>query len=214
MTGKDTAMLGQLSGVVGAMDLLGTFVFGLSGAMLAVRRDLDLFGILVLSLVAATAGGAVRDVLIGATPAAFLIDQRYFLAALLAGVVVFAAHAPIERMTRPVMVLDALGLGLFAVTGAQKALAYDLGSMGAVWIGVLTACGGGALRDVLVAEVPRVLREEIYALAALLGALVVVLGHWAGWPAGATAVVGAMLASAWRIVGVYRGWQVPRARRR
>ncbi|QOL83201.1 trimeric intracellular cation channel family protein [Pseudooceanicola spongiae] len=196
------------------MDLLGTFVFGLSGAMLAVRRDLDLFGILVLSLVAATAGGALRDMLIGATPAAFLSDQRYFVAALLAGVVVFFGHAQIEKLTRPVMVLDALGLGLFAVTGAQKALAYDLGPMGAIWIGVLTACGGGALRDVLVAEVPRVLCEEIYALAALLGALIVVLGHGAGWPAGLTAVCGAALASAWRIVSVYRGWQVPRARKR
>lgn len=194
-----------------ALDLLGIFAFGLSGAMLAVRRGLDLFGIMVLAGAAALAGGIMRDLLLGATPPAALQDSRYLIAALASGAVVFFAHRQIERMDRPVMVLDALGLGLFAVAGTAKALDYGLGPLPALALGVLTAVGGGALRDILVAEVPRVLREEVYALAALAGAGVVVAGAWVGLPQVPVAIAGAALAFALRLLSVWRGWQAPRA---
>jgi uncharacterized membrane protein YeiH len=194
-----------------ALDLLGVFVFGLSGAMLAVRRGLDVFGILVLALAAALAGGMMRDVLLGAAPPAAFQDSRYPLAALAAGAVVFFAHRQIDRAARPVMVMDALGLGLFAVAGCRKALDFGLDPLPALGLGVLTAVGGGALRDLLVAEVPRVLREEVYALAALAGAAVVVAGRHFALPEVAVAVAGVVLAFAVRVISVWRGWSAPRA---
>lgn len=193
------------------IDLTGTFVFGLSGAMLGVRRRLDVFGIAVLSVVTAMAGGMIRDALLGATPAAALNDPRYLWCALAAAALAFFGHQQIERLSKPVMVLDALGLGFFAVSGCTKALSFGLSPVPAMLLGVLTGVGGGALRDLLVAEVPRVLREEIYALAALLGAAAVVLGAGLGLPAAPVAAGGVALTVAMRILSVRRGWHLPRA---
>jgi uncharacterized membrane protein YeiH len=204
-------MMTDIPSLMVALDLVGTFVFGLSGGTLAVRRRLDLFGVLVLSVAAALAGGMVRDILLGATPPAALRDERYLLAALGAGGAVFLFHPLLERLGKPVMVLDALGLGLFAVTGCRKALAFGLDPVAAIMLGVLTAVGGGALRDLLVTEVPRVLREEIYALAALVGATVVVVGDGLGFPDAAVAVAGVAAAFILRVVSVARGWSAPRA---
>jgi len=193
------------------LDLAGTFVFGISGALLAVRRGLDLFGIAVLALAAGLAGGMIRDVLLGATPPTALADPRYLLTALAAGVFAFFAHRLVERVAKPVMVLDALGLGLFAVSGCTKALLFGLGPLPAVLLGIVTAVGGGALRDLLVAETPRVLREEIYALAAMVGAATVVAGAALGLPEGWTAGAGILACFALRVVSVWRGWRAPRA---
>ena len=168
----------DLSALPGALDLLGTFVFGLSGGLLAVRRGLDLVGVLALATAAALAGGMLRDVLLGATPPAALAQSRYLLTAGGAGLAAFLAAPLFERLGKPVVVLDALGLGLFAVTGCRKALDHGLDPLACLLLGVLTAVGGGALRDLLVAEVPRVLREEVYALAACLLRLVSVARGW------------------------------------
>jgi uncharacterized membrane protein YeiH len=193
------------------LDLLGIFAFGLSGAIVAVRRRLDLFGVMVLALAAGLAGGLLRDIILGDLPPAALDDTRYLLAALAAGPTVFFGHRLIARLSKPVMVLDALGLGLFAVSGCRKALLFGLDPLPATILGVLTAVGGGALRDLLVAEVPRVLREEVYALAALLGAAVVVLGLHVGLPDLWVATAGVALTFLLRLVSVWRGWQAPRA---
>lgn len=193
------------------LDLLGTFVFGLSGATLAVRRRLDVFGLGVLAVAAALAGGMLRDVALGATPPAAFADPRYLYAALASAVCVFFGHRLIERVRKPVMVLDALGLGLFAVSGCRKALFFGLDPLPAVLLGILTAVGGGALRDILVAETPRVLREEVYALAALAGAAIVAAGASLGTPPAVTAAVGVAAAVVIRIVSVWRGWSAPRA---
>ncbi|WP_372399097.1 trimeric intracellular cation channel family protein [Azospirillum sp. HJ39] len=201
----------DLSTLLMAMDLVGVFVFGLSGGTLAVRKKLDLVGVMVLSLAAALAGGVVRDLLIGALPPASLGDDRYLLAALAAGLAAFLFHRPINRLGKPVMVLDAAGLGLFTVAGCSKALAYGLSPLPAALLGVMTACGGGAVRDLLVAEVPRVLREEIYAMAALLGAAVVIAGQRLELPPVPVAVVGVLAVFTLRVVSVLRGWSAPRA---
>ncbi|SFQ06514.1 trimeric intracellular cation channel family protein [Tranquillimonas alkanivorans] len=195
------------------LDLLGTFVFGLSGGMLAVRRELDVFGITVLAVAAALAGGMLRDIALGATPPAAFADGCYLVAALGSALCAFFGHRLIARLNKPVMILDAIGLGLFAVSGCGKALSFGLDPLPAVVLGILTAVGGGTVRDVLVAEVPRVLREEVYALAALLGALVVVLGAALDLNEGWTAAAGVAAAAAFRIVSVWRGWQAPRAPR-
>lgn len=201
----------DLSPILLAMDLTGVFIFGLTGGTMAVRRQLDIFGVLVLSVVTALAGGLMRDVLIGAIPPASLHDDRYLIAALLSGLFAFFFHPLINRLDKPVMVLDAAGLGLFAVAGCAKALNFGLTPVPAVLLGVLTACGGGVVRDVLVAEVPRVLREEIYAVAALLASVIVIAGAQLGLPRAPVAVAAALAGFLLRVVSVRRGWSAPRA---
>lgn len=195
-----------------ALDLTGTFAFAISGATLGVRRQLDLFGVLVLAFAAATAGGIARDVLIGATPPAALVDWRYLAVSICAGLVTFYGYRRVERLSHPVQLFDAIGLGLFAVTGAQKALAFDLGPSGAVLLGMLSGIGGGIARDLLVAEIPNVLRREFYAVAALVGAACVVVGAALGWPATPTAVAGASTCFVLRYLAIRRNWQLPVAR--
>ncbi len=201
-----------------ALDLCGTFVFALSGAAVGIRHRLDLFGVLVLSFLAATAGGITRDVLLGATPPAAILDWRYPAVSILAGLVTFLWYPirdryPIEdRLRKPVLVLDAAGLALFAVAGALKALAFQLGPVAAVLTGVLTAVGGGVVRDVLVREVPTVLQpSELYAVAALVGAGVVVGGRMLGFPSDVTVLAGAGACFGLRLIAVRRGWRLPTA---
>ncbi|WP_119717967.1 trimeric intracellular cation channel family protein [Cognatilysobacter tabacisoli] len=191
------------------LDFIGTFAFAISGALVAVRHRLDLFGVLVLSFAAATAGGIVRDVLLGATPPVALVDWRYFGVSVMAGFLTFYRHAQVERMRNPVQLSDAVGLGLFAVLGADKALAAGLGPVAAVMLGVLSGVGGGIARDVLVAQVPSVLRRELYAIAALAGAVVVVVGDALALPAAPVAVAGAALCFALRWLAIRRGWRLP-----
>ncbi|WP_112311626.1 trimeric intracellular cation channel family protein [Pseudogemmobacter bohemicus] len=193
------------------LDMTGTFVFGLSGGMLAVRRQLDLFGVIVLATAAATAGGAIRDMAIGDQPAAVLRDPSYLLVTFAAGLTAFFLHRLIERASRPVMLLDALGLGTFTIAGTQKALIFGLHPASACMIGVLSAVGGGVVRDLLVTEIPRVLREEIYAVAAIIGAVLVVLGDRSGWPPLATAAIALAATFLIRILSVRLGLRIPRA---
>jgi uncharacterized membrane protein YeiH len=191
------------------LDLAGTFVFALSGAAAGVKNRLDLFGVLVLSFAAANTGGIIRDLLIGAVPPAALSDGRYLAVSLLAGVITFFWYRGIDRLRSPVLVFDGAGLALFAVSGAQKALAFGLGPVMAALLGMLTGIGGGMARDVLLAEVPAVLRSEIYAVAALAGATVVVIGDTLELPPVATTVAGALLCFGLRVVAIRRGWHLP-----
>ena len=194
------------------LDLIGTFVFALSGAVAGVKERLDLFGVLVLSFAAASAGGIMRDLLIGAVPPAAISDWRYLAVSLVAGLVVFFWYPISERvrnLRNHVMIFDAAGLALFAVVGTQKALGYKLNPIMAALLGVLTGIGGGMLRDVLVADVPAVLRSELYAVAALGGALVVVAGYVLNFPPTTMAVTGAALCFGIRLVAIQRGWRLP-----
>lgn len=195
--------------LVTALDLLGTFVFALSGAMAAVRHRLDVFGVLVLSFAAATAGGMTRDLLIGAVPPAAIADVRYLVVAVLAGLITFWAHPIVRRLQDAVLVFDAVGLGVFAVSGSLKALAYGAHPVAAVLLGMVTGIGGGMLRDVLVAQIPTVLRSELYAVAALAGAAVVVVGQVLALPSAVVAVAGAALCIGLRLVALRRGWGLP-----
>lgn len=197
------------------IDLIGVFVFALSGATEAVRQRLDFFGVLVLSFATAAAGGILRDLLIGAVPPATIADWRYLAAALLAGVVTFYWHRLIERLRNPVRVFDAAGLGLFAVAGTQKALAAGLSPVMAAVLGMITGIGGGIVRDLLLARVPLVFRPEteLYALAALAGSTLVVIGYWQGWPAMPMAIAGALLCFAVRLGAMWFNWRLPSARR-
>jgi uncharacterized membrane protein YeiH len=193
------------------LDLVGTFIFALSGAMAAMTHRLDLFGVLTLSFAAGNAGGITRDVMIGATPPSAIDDWRYIAVSLTAGVITFRWASILHRLRSPVLILDAGGLGLFAVSGATKALTFHLDPVAAMLLGMLSGIGGGMLRDVLVSEIPSVLREDFYAGAALAGAAVVVAGHGLQFSATATAVAGAALCVGLRIVSIRRGWQLPKS---
>jgi len=206
------ALLPSVKTLVLALDLIGTFVFALSGAAAGIRRRLDLFGVLVLSFVAANSGGIVRDLLITATPPAAISDWRYLAVSLLAGAVMFFWDAVISALRSSVLIFDAAGLALFCVSGAQKALGAGLDPVMAALMGMLTGIGGGVARDVLLSEVPVVLRADIYAVAGLAGAAVVVLGSASGWSSVVSTCAGAALCFGLRVAAIRRGWHLPLAR--
>lgn len=197
-----------------ALDLLGTFAFALNGALTAVRvAHVDVVGVVTLGAVTGVGGGIVRDVLLDALPPASFLDWRYLAAASAGGVLAFLFSGPLTRFLRTIDVLDAAGLGLFAVTGAGKALAFGAGPAQAVVLGVITAVGGGTIRDVLVRRVPFVLTNELYAIPALAGAALAVLAegggvdHVLGVPA---ALLAAAVCTAVRLVGLHYGIDAPR----
>jgi uncharacterized membrane protein YeiH len=193
------------------VDLAGTFVFALSGGLAAVERRLDLFGVLVLSFAAATFGGIARDVLIGAVPPASISDWRYLAASLIAGVVTFYHHGGVSRWRSSVLLFDGAGLAFFAVSGAQKATDFGLGPVMAALLGMLTGIGGGMTRDVLLVQVPTVLRAELYAVAGLAGAAVVVVGTVLQIPSAVAMVAGFVLCFGLRLIAIRRGWRLPTA---
>jgi uncharacterized membrane protein YeiH len=202
------------AGTLIVLELAGTFVFALSGAAAGVKHRLDLFGVLVVSCATGTAGGITRDVLIGAVPPVALRDWRYLGICVVAGLVVFFLSPRPERqqgLRNLVLTFDAGGLALFAVSGTQTALGYGLSPVMAALLGMLTGIGGGILRDVLVSDIPAVLRSELYAVAALAGATVVVAGHVLDAPPAASAVAGAAVCLGIRLVALWRGWQLPMA---
>lgn len=191
------------------LDLMGTFVFALSGATAGVRHRLDVFGVLVLAFAAGNAGGMTRDVLIGAVPAAAIADWRYIAVSILAGVSVLVAGHVVWRFSSAVLVFDAAGLAVFAVSGSLKALAFGLNPLAAVLLGMLTGIGGGMLRDLLVTEIPTVLRAELYAVAAAAGASIVVIGQLLRLPTVPLVVAGALVCFGLRVIALRRGWELP-----
>jgi uncharacterized membrane protein YeiH len=192
------------------LELVGIFVFAITGALVAVRKDLDVFGALVLAGTTGLGGGFLRDVLIGATPPTALADWRYLMVPVAAGLLTFWFHPALGRMERTVTVFDAFGLGLFCVTGALKALDYGLGPVPAALMGMVTGIGGGMARDLLASRVPVVFRGELYATPALAGAFVAVLGARQELPVVVVAAAGAGLCTIWRLIALWRHWQAPR----
>jgi uncharacterized membrane protein YeiH len=192
------------------LNLIGTFVFGLSGGMAGVRKQLDLFGAVVLAVVVGIAGGTIRDLLIGIPPQTFR-DWRYLAVAAGAGLLTAVAHPAINRLERPIDVLDAAGLALFCVTGAATALAHRLGVVDAVILGAITGIGGGMLRDILVGEIPAVLRGGLYAIPALVGAGIVVVAYHAGARTLVFPIIGAAVCFLMRLAGLHYGLGLPSA---
>lgn len=199
----------EIASLLLAFDLGGTAVFAMSGAWVGVKHRLDVFGVCVLAFVAGNAGGMLRDVLIGSIPPIAFGGWQYVTVSLLAGVVTFVWHPRLERLHTPILIFDAAGLALFSVSGTQKALAYGANPLIAALLGMLTGIGGGMLRDVFVGEIPTVLRKDLYALAALAGAGVVVAGPLLPLPPTAATMCGAALCFAIRLVAIRRGWGLP-----
>jgi uncharacterized membrane protein YeiH len=184
-------------------------VFGLSGGLAGVQARLDAFGVVVLAVVVGLAGGITRDLLIGIPPETFR-DWRYLAVAGGAGLVTFVAHSALGRLERPILVLDAAGLALFCVTGASTALDHHVGTVEAIVLGAVTGVGGGVLRDILVREIPVVLRTGLYAIPALAGAAVVAGAARSGSHDLAFPIVGAAVCFAVRLAGVFLDLNVPR----
>ncbi len=194
------------------LDLVGVLAFALDGALTAMRRTtLDLFGVVTLGVVTAVGGGMLRDVLLGELPPAALRTWYYLATATVGGLIAFWGHAVLTRLSRPLLLFDTMGLSLFAVTGARIALEAGVGPGQAVLLGGLTAVGGGTLRDVLVRTVPTILAGKLYAIPALVGAAVAVLGPQLGGRQLVWALAGAGACAALRAGSVLRGWQAPHA---
>lgn len=191
------------------LDLLGIFVFAISGALVAVRRRFDLFAALVLAGVTGLGGGFIRDVLIGAAPPAALADWRYLLVPLAAGLVTFAFHPTVGRLERLIDVFDAFGLAMFCVTGAMKALSFGLGPVPAALLGMVTGIGGGMIRDVLAGRVPVVFEGALYATPALAGASVAVGLDYVDAPLWAIVAAGFATCLLWRLLALRNNWQAP-----
>ena len=194
------------------LDIVGIAVFAVSGALAAVDKKLDIFGVIFLAVATALGGGFIRDALLGATPAAALTDWRYLATPALAGLIVFYVHPSVARWSRLFLLVDAAGLGLFAVAGTRKAIDFGVGPLGSSAIGILTAIGGGIIRDILVREIPHVLHREIYATAALLATAVVVVGDRLSLNDVAVAVGAICVAFSLRVVSRWKNWAAPTAK--
>lgn len=197
------------------LDLAGIFVFAISGAMLAVKKRFEVVGIVSLASVTALGGGIVRDVLLGDVPPVAFRDVWYLVVPLVASGLVFAGHTAVERrLHRPVLIFDAVGLGLFAATGALKAAAFDTTAIGAVLLAVLTATGGGVIRDVLANDPPQIFHPDsrLYAIPATLGAIVIVAISRNGGAAETVAPFVAAGVGALRLAALRWGWRAPMPR--
>lgn len=207
-------MIVAVSTILLIFDLIGTFVFALSGGTLAVRYRLDLFGVMVLACAAAVSGGIIRDLLIGALPPAALVDWRYLATAIVAGLLAFNRSNTIEHLRNPVQMFDAAGLALFAVLGTEKALQFGLSPFAAILLGMTTGIGGGIVRDLLVVRIPVVLQAELYAVAALAGGLVMTVADSLGLPHSPAMVAGALACFGLRYMAIRHGWRLPVAKPR
>jgi uncharacterized membrane protein YeiH len=196
-----------------SLDLTGTFAFALNGALTAIRfARLDVVGVLTLGIVTAVGGGILRDLVIGATPPPGFADWRYLAVAAAGALAAFLFGHRLSRLALPINVVDAAGLGLFAVTGASKALAHGLSPVPAALLGVVTAVGGGTIRDVMIVRVPVIMRGELYAIPALLAAVITVACWELGVYGAVAAVIAAAACLALRMLSVVRGWHAPRPR--
>jgi uncharacterized membrane protein YeiH len=192
------------------LDLAGTFAFALNGAWTAMRvARLDIVGVVTLGMLTALGGGFIRDTILDALPPATFADWRYLVVAAAGALVAFVSGRVADRLATPILVLDAAGLSLFAVSGALKGVGFEVGVVQAVILGVITAVGGGTLRDVLIRQIPTVLTSGLYAIPALIGALVVVGGTQLGVAALPAAIVGAALCLVIRMLGVHFGVNAP-----
>ena len=193
-------------------DIAGTALFAIEGATTAIRADLDLLGVLVLAFATALGGGVIRDVLIGSVPPSALRDWRYPAVAFVAGGVTFVACHTAPAVPPGLIVgLDAAGLGFFAVAGAEKALQFGIQPFIAVLLGTVTGVGGGTLRDVLLAQIPGVLRVDVYATAALAGSAALVVVRQLGLRPAWAATLGGTVCFVLRMLAVWLHWNLPHA---
>lgn len=194
------------------LDIVGTAAFAVSGALAAIRREMDLFGVVVLGTVTAIGGGTLRDIILGATPPFSFVDETYFVVSILTSLIVFLLFRSFERWGEPLLFFDAVGLGTFVVIGCQKAHIYQIGPVGSVVLGVMTATAGGIIRDILSSRVPLVLQREIYASACIAGAILMVVMLRFQVNMVITLVIPACLVILIRLLAIKNNWALPKRR--
>lgn len=193
------------------VDLMGVSVFAVEGAMAAIRAELDILGLLVISFATALGGGMIRDLLIGAIPPNSVRDWRYPATAFLGGGAVFFFYQVFQHLPQDLMItLDAVGLSLCAIAGAGKAIEFGINPLLSILMGAVTGVGGGTIRDILLNRVPGVLQSDVYAAAALAGALVVVVGLRLKIPRWFVMISGGAVCFALRMVAVWKHWNLPK----
>jgi uncharacterized membrane protein YeiH len=196
-----------------AVDLAGTLLFAIEGASAAASGQLDLLGVMVLAFATALGGGIIRDLLIGSIPPASLRDWRYAGLAFLGGFIVFFLHRYVNGIpVAGILILDAAALALFAIAGTEKALLYKMPAFIAVLLGTITAVGGGVLRDIFLARVPRLLEADIYATAALAGSAVMIVAGKLGLSVRWAAICGGVVCFVLRVLSLWLHWNLPRMR--
>lgn len=194
------------------LDLLGTAAFAASGALAAIRREMDLFGVLMLGLVTACGGGTLRDLLLGDTPPFIFKDETYLYLSAAVSLAVFILRRHLDFLHHPLPYFDAIGLGTFVVIGTGKALEFQLGLFGSVMMGVMTATAGGMIRDLLSAQVPMVLQREVYASACLAGGtLMYLLINYTALNHSLSLLSSALLVIVMRLLAIRYNWSLPRA---
>ncbi|MFJ2528004.1 trimeric intracellular cation channel family protein [Pseudomonas helmanticensis] len=197
--------------IVLVADLAGTAVFAVEGAIAAMRSQLDLLGVMVIAFIVALGGGVTRDLLIGATPPNAVADWRYPALAFFMGGLAFVFHEQVLGWSgSTLIVLDAAGLALFAVAGAQKALNFGITPFVAMLMGTITGVGGGVIRDIVLARIPLVLQADLYASSAFVGAAVLVIGRRLGVSPVAAALLAGAACLLLRLLSVHFGWQLPK----
>ncbi|WP_206510172.1 trimeric intracellular cation channel family protein [Rhodococcus sp. BGS-1C] len=199
--------------LVDVLNYVGIAVFAASGALIGVRKRLDLFGVCVVGITTGIGGGIIRDVLLGIHPPTSLDQWPNLAVGLAASLIVFVAHPAMNRVWKGMLLFDAFGMGLFASTGASIALAAGGSSLSACLIGATTAVAGGVIRDILVNEVPLLLRRDLYAIPALLGSSIVAVVEGLGLPENVGLIVGTVVATGLRLLALWRRWNLPIARR-
>ncbi len=193
------------------IDLAATVFLGIEGGLAASGASLDLFGVMVLSFATALGGGVIRDLLIGEVPPAAIRDARYPIAAFAGGAIAFLLYETVRALPNSVVTMvDAAGLSLFAIAGAEKALDYKIGPFISVLMGTITGVGGGTIRDLFLMKIPGILRADIYAVAALAGAAVFVTGFRLGLPKTVMMFAGALVCFSLRLVAVWQHWNLPK----
>lgn len=202
-------MMNQANTIYTFLDLIGTFVFALSGAVAARQKGLDIFGIFSVAFTVACGGGIIRDLCIGAIPPAGLTDWLYLVMVVGATLFSISFYSMVKVLNQPVLLFDALGLSVFAVSGARKAIAFGHNYEVAILLGTVTAVGGGVIRDILLTRVPVILKKEIYASAAMVGALLVVAGDYWHYPREAVSITAITACFGLRFLGLHFHWNLP-----
>ena len=192
-------------------DIFGTIIFALTGAMKAVEKDLDFLGVIVFASIVGCGGGMLRDSMIGATPAAALTNYVYLLVCVIVGIIVFFFGALIHSERKIIKYLDAIGLGVFTTLGCAKGALFDCSLIGQVLCGVLTATGGGVIRDIMSQKVPTILTNDFYATASLLGGLLYLYLEGTTLTMGYTFLICSLFVFIIRVVAIQLSIELPKS---
>lgn len=194
------------------LDLLGTMAFAVSGALVAMEKRLDLFGILSLSFVTAIGGGTLRDVVIGISPVSWLTDLNYFFTIIAGTILAIVFRKKFAFLRMSLLLFDTIGLAIFTLIGIEKGMGVGLHPIICVTLGTITACFGGVIRDILGNEIPVIFKKEIYATVCIIGGLVYYVLYYFEVSKDLNYLVTAGVIVAIRIFAVVNKWSLPQVK--